>query len=175
MIVAFIPWGDNGFKLTIFSDFTKEVETFELFGFPIFGKLLGTIYPFGEWNLNQLFLPMALGLLLIIVVYGIKFEEVIDGFVSGMKRAIVPAAVSLAMYTALVIVTYHPFQLTIYKAILGLTKGFNIATTILVTLLASFFNSDPVYVAQSYLPYYTSVVTNADNYPLVAIIYQAFY
>ena len=99
----------------------------------------------------------------------------LDGFVAGVKKAAVPALVGVAMYTILVIVTYHPYQLTIYKAILGLTKGFNIATTTLVSLLAAVFNSDPIYTAQSYLPYYVSVVTNADNYPLVGIIYQAIY
>ena len=175
MIIAFIPWGDNGFKISTFADITKNVEGFKLFGFPIFSKVLGTIVPFGEWSLTQLLFPMALSLLLLVIIYGVKFEEVVDGFVSGMKNAVSPALISVAMYTALVIVTYHPFQLTIYKAILGLTKGFNIATTIVVTLLASIFNSDPMYTAQSYLPYYVSVVTNADNYPLVAIIYQAFY
>ena len=175
MVLAFIPWGETGFKVTVFTDLTKNVQEFELFGFPIFAKLLGSIVPFGEWGVNQLFFPSALALLLIVVIYGVKFNEVLDGFVAGMKKAVSPALVSIAMYTALVIVTYHPFQLTIYKAILDLTKGFNIATTALVTLLASVFNSDPIYTAQSYLPYYVSVVTNADNYPLVAVIYQTIY
>ena len=175
MILAFIPWGETGFKVTFFTELTKNVQEFELFGFPIFAKLLGTIVPFGEWGINQLFFPCAFGLLLIVVIYGVKFNEVLDGFVAGMKKAVAPALVSIAMYTALVIVTYHPFQLTIYKAILGLTKGFNIATTALVAFLASIFNSDPIYTAQSYLPYYVSVVTNADNYPLAAVIYQTIY
>lgn len=175
MILAFIPWGETGFNTSFFTDLTNDVLEFELFGFPIFSKLLGTVLPFGEWSINQLFLPMGLALLLLVVIYKVKFNDVLDGFVAGAKKAVVPALVSVAMYTILVIVTYHPYQLTIYKAILGLTKGFNIATTTLVSFLAALFNSDPIYTAQSYLPYYVSVVTNADNYPLVGIIYQAVY
>lgn len=175
MVLAFIPWGETGFNVSFFTDVTDAVLEFELFGFPIFAKLLGTVVPFGEWSINQLFLPMGLALLLLAVIYKVKFNDVLDGFVAGVKKAAVPALVGIAMYTILVIVTYHPYQLTIYKAILGLTKGFNIATTTLVSLLAAVFNSDPIYTAQSYLPYYVSVVTNADNYPLVGIIYQAIY
>ena len=175
MVLAFIPWGETGFNVPFFQNVTDAVLEFELFGFPIFSKLLGNVVAFGEWSVNQLFLPMALALLLLVVIYKVKFNDVLDGFVAGVKKAAVPALVGVAMYTILVIVTYHPYQLTIYKAILGLTKGFNIATTTLVSLLAAVFNSDPIYTAQSYLPYYVSVVTNADNYPLVGIIYQAIY
>ena len=175
MVLAFIPWGETGFNVPFFQNVTDAVLEFELFGFPIFAKLLGNVVAFGEWSVNQLFLPMALALLLLVVIYKVKFNDVLDGFVAGVKKAAVPALVGVAMYTILVIVTYHPYQLTIYKAILGLTKGFNIATTTLVSLLAAVFNSDPIYTAQSYLPYYVSVVTNADNYPLVGIIYQAIY
>lgn len=175
MVLAFIPWGETGFNVPFFQNVTDAVLEFELFGFPIFAKLLGNVVAFGEWSVNQLFLPMALALLLLVVIYKVKFNDVLDGFVAGVKKAAVPALVGVAMYTILVIVTYHPYQLTIYKAILGLTKGFNIATTTLVSLLAAVFNSDPIYTAQSYLPYYVSIVTNADNYPLVGIIYQAIY
>ena len=165
----------NGFNVTFFADLTKDVLEFELFGFPIFGKLLGDTLAFGEWSINQLFLPLGLALLLLVVIYKVKFNDVLDGFVAGAKKAVVPALLSVGMYTILVIVTYHPYQLTMYKAILGLTKGFNIATTTLVSFLAALFNVDAVYTAQSYLPYYVSVVTNADNYPLVGVIYQAIY
>lgn len=175
MILAFIPWGETGFNNSFFADLTKSAIEFELFGFPIFGKLLGNVIAFGEWSLNQLLLPMALALLVLAFIYKVKFNDVLDGFMAGVKKAVMPAVIAVAMYTVLVIVTYHPYQLTMYKAILDLSKGFNIATTTLVSLLASVFNVDPIYTAQSYLPYYVSVVTNADNYPLVGVIYQAIY
>ena len=98
-----------------------------------------------------------------------------DGFIEGAKKALGPAVIAILIYSILVLVTYHPFQLTIYKAVLGLSKGFNIATTMVVAFLASLFNSDMLYVFQSSIPYYVSVVTNADNYGIVGIIFQAIY
>lgn len=174
-VLAFVTWGDNGFKIKLFDDVTSAVTGFELFGFPIFGKILGTINSFGNWTITDLFLPMALALLLLVIVYSVSFEEAFDGFVTGAKKALLPASLVILLYTILVLVTYHPFQTPIYKAVLGLDKGFNIATSMFVAVLASLFNSDISYSFQSVVPYYVSVVTDIQNYSLSGIIFQAMY
>lgn len=174
-VLAFITWGDPGFGVTLFDDMSKSAMEFELFGFPLFSKLLGTFNSFGNWSISDLFLPMALVVTLLMIIYKVKLDDAIDGFIEGAKKALAPATIVILMYTILVLVTYHPFQLTIYKAILGLSKGFNIATTAIVAMLAGLFNSDVVYSLQSIIPYYSSVVTNADNYGIAGIIFQSMY
>lgn len=174
-VLAFIPWGDTGFGISVFEDATKAVTEYELFGFPLFAKILGTFSSFGTWTITDMFLVMFTFVLLLGLIYKVKFDDLFEGFVNGAKKALAPAVVALLIYTILVLVTYHPFQLVIYKAILGITKGFNVATTTLVAILASFFNADPAYVFQSVLPYLTSVITNADNYSIIGIIFQACY
>jgi len=175
IVLAFITWGENGFGVSFFDDITKKVTEFELFGFPLFGKLLGTVNSFGNWTIIDMALPMALLIILLMLIYKVKIDDAFDGFAKGVKKALPSAFVVLLLYTVLVLVTYHPFQLVIYKAVLGLAKGFNVATTTIVAILASFFNSDPAYTFQSVIPYYTSVVTNADTYSLAGIIFQAMY
>lgn len=175
LILAFITWGENGFNVKLFDDITSNVLEFELFGFPIFGKLLGTINSFGNWTITDMFLPMALSVLLLAFIYNIKFDDILDGFVSGAKKALGPAVIVILMYTILVLVTYHPFQMSIYKAVLSSTKNFNIVTTVVTAILSGLFNSDIVYSFQAVLPYYTSLVTNADYYPTVGIIFQSMY
>lgn len=174
-VLAFISWGDNGFGVKAFDNATKAVSEFQLFKFPLFAKLLGTFNSFGNWSITDLFLPMGLIILLLTIIYKIKLDDIIDGFIAGAKKALAPAVIVILIYSILVLVTYHPFQLTIYKALLGLGKGFNIVTTVFVSILAAFFNSDMSYSFQSVIPYYTSVVTNADNYGTVGIIFQAMY
>ena len=122
-----------------------------------------------------MFLPMGLSILLLVIIYRVKLDDVFEGFMEGAKKALVPALISILLYSILVLVTYHPFQTTIYKAVLDLSKGFNIATTTIVAVLAGLFNSDIAYSFQSIAPYYTSVVTNADNYQLAAVIFQSMY
>ena len=175
LIIAFISWGEGGFGITLFDNVTKSVTEFEIFKFPIFYKIYGTMNAFGTWTLVDLFLPVSLLTALLVIIYKVKIDDVFDGFIEGAKKALGPAFISVLVYTCLVLTTYHPFQLVIYKAILGITKGFNMVTTIIVFALSSLFNGDISYVAQSTIPYYASVVTNTDFYPLVGIIFQSVY
>ena len=173
-ILGFISWNGT-FEITLFDDVTTAVTEFELFGFPIFGKLLGAVQAFGYWTLVDLITLMLIAIVIIKFVYKIKWDEVFDGFAKGAKKALLPALLVVLIYTSLVLTTYDPYQLVIYKFILGLTKGFNIFTTGLVILISSIFNGDPLYAFYSVLPYFVSVVTDTNNYQLVALIFQAIY
>ena len=173
-ILGFIPW-NGAFGITLFDDITTAITEFELFGFPIFGKILGAVSAFGYWTLVELVTLMLLAIIILKFVYKIKWDEVFDGFGKGVKKALVPALVAILIYTCLVLTTYDPYQLVIYKFILGLTKGFNIFTAGLVVLISSIFNGDPLYAFYSVLPYFVSVVTNTDNYQLIAVIFQSLY
>ena len=173
-ILGFISW-NGAFEITLFDDVTTAVTEFELFGFPIFGKLLGAVQAFGYWTLVDLITLMLIAIVIIKFVYKIKWDEVFDGFAKGAKKALLPALLVVLIYTCLVLTTYDPYQLVIYKFILGLTKGFNIFTTGLVILISSIFNGDPLYAFYSVLPYFVSVVTDTNNYQLIALIFQAIY
>ena len=173
-VLAFITWGESGFGIKFFDNVTKSVQEFELFKFPIFAKILGTFNSFGNWSLADLFLPMALSIVLLAIIYKVKLDDIFDGFAEGAKKALAPAFVAILLYSILVLVTYHPFQMVIYKAVLGLTKKFNIVTTAVVGILSAFFNSDMTYSFQSVIPYYVSLFPKADL-ALVGIIFQTMY
>ena len=173
-ILGFIPW-NGAFGITLFDDVTTAITEFELFGFPIFGKILGAISAFGYWTLVELVTLMLLAIIILKFVYKIKWDDVFDGFGKGVRRALVPALIVILIYTCLVLTTYDPYQLVIYKFILGLTKGFNIFTTGLVVVISSIFNGDPLYAFYSVLPYFVSVVTDTNNYQLIAVIFQSLY
>ena len=173
-ILGFISW-NGAFEITLFDDVTTAVTEFELFGFPIFGKLLGAVQAFGYWTLVDLITLMLIAIVILKFVYKIKWDDVFDGFAKGAKKALLPALLVVLIYTCLVLTTYDPYQLVIYKFILGLTKGFNIFTTGLVILISSIFNGDPLYAFYSVLPYFVSVVTDTNNYQLIALIFQAIY
>ena len=174
MILSFIPWSE-AFGLDIFDTATTAVTGFNLFGFPIFGKLLGTVSAFGAWTLTSLITAIAVATLVLALVYKVKFDDVMQGAIDGAKEALQPAVLVLLIYTGLVIVTYHPFQLVIYNAILGLTKGFNVFTASIVGILASLFNADPLYTFNSVIPYLSSIVSDTSVYPVIWVVFQAIY
>lgn len=177
VVLAFIPWS-NGFGVNLFSDVTSNVLSFEIGGFAIFSKLFGTINAFGFWTIIDLLLPMALLILFLAIVYRVKFNDILNGFMSGIKRALPLGLIIILIYSCLVIVTYHPFQLVIYKALLSGIDKFNVFGALLsslTALLAGIFNVDPSYAFQSVLLYLTSVVTDSASYSTIGIIFQAMY
>lgn len=174
LVLAFISWY-GAFGTDAMNNANTAVTEFEVFGFALFGKLLGTVNAFGSWSLIDFVTVILSAMFILTLIYKVKFDDVIDGFAKGVKRALAPSMITVLLYTILVITTYHPFQLVIYKAILGITDGFNVFTTFVVALLSGFFNVDSAYAFQSSLPYLSSIVTNADNYPIISVVYQAAY
>lgn len=177
LVLAYLPWV-NGFGVNAFTDATKAVSEFELFGFPIFGKLLGTINSFGNWTVVDMLLPMAIIILFLALVYKVKVQDILDGALAGIKKALPLGLIVVLLYACLVIVTYHPFQLVIYKTLLGVIDKFGFVGALMSSLcamLASIFNVDPSYTFQSVLLYLASVVTDSTVYPVIGVIFQAMY
>ena len=173
MVLAFIPW--SVFNIKVFDNITQSIQKFTIFKFPIFSKILGNVNSFGNWTVVDLLLPLSLTSVLLVFIYNISFDEAVEGFVKGAKRAIAPSVITILIYSILVLVVYHPFPLVIYKFILGLTKSFNIFTTAVVSMLCGLFHSDASYSFQSVVPYYVSVVKNSKIYADAAIIFQSMY
>lgn len=174
-VLAFISWDAEGIGVKAFTNATSSVTKFELFKFPIFGKILGTVNAFGAWTVTDMFVPLLLMIVVLALIYKVSFEDVLDGITSGAKKALAPAAVSVLIYSVLVLVTYHPFQMVIYNTLLGMTKGFNVLTTTVIALIASIFNADMSYTFQSVLPYYVTKVTNLKDFSIVGIIFTSMY
>lgn len=177
LVLAYLPWV-NGFGVNAFTDATNAVSEFELFGFPIFGKLLGTINSFGNWTVVDMLLPIAIIILFLALVYKVKVQDVLDGALAGIKKALPLGLIVVLLYACLVIVTYHPFQLVIYKTLLGVIDKFGVVGALMSSLcamLASIFNVDPSYTFQSVLLYLASVVTDSTVYPVIGVIFQAMY
>lgn len=164
------------FELTWFVDATDAVTSFEVLGFPIFGKILGTISEFGSWSLNiEIPALIMIATLVLALVYRVKMDDLAEGIENGIKKAVKPAITMLLTYVVLIIVTYHPFQLLITKFLLDLTSGLNVVTMSIIAMFSSLFNVETVYVAQSTMPYVTSVITDSSLYPLIGVIFQSIY
>lgn len=174
MILAFISW-TGAFNVKVFEDVTSAVTGFKVFGFALFGKLLGNVNAFGGWSLTDLIAIMIISSALLMIIYKVSFEKGLQSFVRGAKKAIEPAVLVILIYTCLVAATYHPFQLVIYKVLLNMTKGFNIFTTMITGIFASIFNADPLYSFQSVVPYLASLVTDKGAYSAISVVYPAVY
>ena len=168
VLTAIAFFAQYGFHLGKTGAFLSDKNT-------LFGKLFGTVNAFGSWTITEIMLLLFVAAIFLVLVYRVKFDDVVDGIIAGVKKSVVPAFIVLVIYTILVLATYHPFQTEIYKFVLGWTKSFNMFTTSLVAILASVFNADMLYTGNSVLPYFTSIIQDSAVYPKVAVIIQSMY
>lgn len=163
-------------EIKAFDTVLDAVNDFTIKGFPIFAKVLGGVNSFGNWALtSEIPGVIFLATCFLAFIYRVKFNDFLDGIIEGCKKAMTPAVYMLLAYLVLIIVTYNPFQLHFAKVLLSLTDGLNVITMTVVAMISSVLNVESVYVAQSTLPYVTSVVTDSSLYPLIAVIFQAVY
>ena len=172
MILSQISW-TTVFKINLFSDITTAVSNFKIFGFPIFGKLLGNVPAFEQWTIENITVLLLIGSLILSLIYKMNFKEYIDGLVSGAKKALKPAVLVALIYCVLVIANLHPFILTIVKPLIS--SKFNVFTAILTSFISSIFNVDMYYAASNVLPYLTSVMTDTTVYSKLALVWQTMY
>lgn len=198
LLVGIFPWSAVFKDFTWFSDALSWVQSYELFGFPIFAKILGNVGVFGSWSYtaSQTTVVTALPAVILIatlilgLIYHFKFSDMIDAILGGMKKALVPGMVMLMTYVVLAVSVYHPFELTIIKPILGLVKDFgeftmsfggvlhtvlNAVSMSLIAFLGTFFNVDSMYIGTQLLQYVASEIPNEAVYPIVEIIFQSVY
>lgn len=157
------------FKAKLFTNIVKGITG----DFNIFGKIFGNVNSFGNWGIPETTLLLIVGTLIIALVYKVKTDDTFDGLIAGAKKAFIPAVIVILLYLGLIICYYHSFQLVIFKGIFSVTKGFNIFTSSINAILATIFNSDPLYAFNSVVPYLTSMVTNTKVYSVVWVLYQS--
>jgi len=163
------------FGLNWFTKATEVVLGFEIFGFPLFGAILGSVKAFEQWTVETISVLLVLSSAVLALIYRVKFNDYLDNFIAGLKKALKPAALIILIYVVLVISSYHPIVLTITKPLLTLTKGLNAFTMSLVAFISSFFNVDMYYSASGVLPYVVELIKDTSVYPIIAIIWQAMY
>lgn len=173
-VIAFMPWS-TVFGVKYFEVLVKDISSYSIFGFKLFSKLLGGIVEFGGWSLNNLNILVFFTVLLIAFIYKVKLDDLIDGFIDGVSKAVVPALLTGLVYLIVVINALHPFQAYIYNALLGLNKGFSLIITSLIAALGSVLNGDMTYTFYSILPQITLKAADIKLNPLIALTVQMIY
>lgn len=151
----------------------------EIGGFAIFGKLFAGITAFGTWFAPNRFgfysMFMLVALVVIAIVYGIKPSDLLDGFINGVKKYIVPALLAVLASSIFVFVLYFPVYNTIGTWIMQLSDKFNVALTGVFSLLSGAFYVDFYYYSYYVLSYVGQVAGDANLYSLVNIMFTSLY
>jgi len=180
MILSFISWL-NVFEITLFDDILNSINSYKIGDFPLFAKLLGYVGSFGNWQLTDLTTLILLATGFVAFICRVKFDDMIDGFGAGAKKALRPAFVSTLVYFLVFVSFNHQYTLNIVKPVLDLTDTFNVVTTSVAAFVSHFFNDYAGFYILGYvtpssvLGYITTTFTDTSIYGVIAVIWQSIY
>ena len=148
-------------------------------GFAILNKLFGGLDAFGTWNTINRFQSYSVILIIAMVllkfVYRTKWEDVLNGFVDGLKSFVVPAILTVLACSLFVLVFYNPFLSVVTKNLLTATKEFNVALTGLYAIINSVFYVDYYYLSNSLLYGISSIYDDNTVLSIISVMFTNLY
>lgn len=141
-ILGYVNWSEN-FNITIFTKFHTWLTELAIGDYTVLSYIIGkNAQAFGTWDLYIISIVMAMVLLLSIVIYKVKFDDVLDSAIEGIKKLIKLVLLLLLVYIVFVFVYWSPFTVTICNWITSLTDGFNPFLATISATISSLFHID---------------------------------
>lgn len=188
LVLGFMPWQDL-FGIDVFSKFHEwltgiSIPKFTLFGhkmkkYAVWTSLVSSnMTAFGEWgNLGNYIMAIVLiGLFIFVLKFvgRVKFADLYDGFVYGVKKMIPAVMVSILAYTVLVCVYNTGFFETIITSA-SKSYGDNVVVGSLITVVGSLMHVDLYYsIAGVFSPIVSNLGTKADL-SVYSVMFQSLY
>lgn len=189
VIGSAIPWESLINKLTVFTDFNTKLGEFKIAGYsvfknivgapvatdPIYGTTTGVIAAFGSWAINDLAFLLFVLVVIIAIANKMSTNDFISTITSAIKKILPVALTAMLISIVLVMMVTTGVNVTIANFILKLTKGFNIATTALTTMIGSVLTADFYYFLSTTGSLFPMIISNKDYYGAIAFALQALY
>lgn len=188
-IATIIPWESLFTKFTAFSDFNTWLSNLKIGKYQIFnnvigapmatdaatGSTTGVISAIGSWTMTDMAIFLFIITAVIAICKKIKLDEFISSATSGIKKVLPVAITAMLISIVLVISVTTGINTTICNWIATLSKGFNIATATLSTMVGSVLTADFYYFVSSVASIFTGIVSDTNLYGVVALIAQSIY
>ncbi len=181
LILGYTDW-QSVFGTTFFTDLHSTLTVdFTIGDHAILGYLFDGLTNFGKWYYSEMIVMIIIASIILSFVYGLKIDNGLKAFGKGVVSLLKPAFIVIFAYVMVLVSAYHPYIVTITDWIVTLiskTSGvfgqiIYIIMISLNTILSSVFNVEMLYIAQSTLPYLSSVYSETAN--SLAIITQSIY
>ena len=179
LILGYLPW-NTLFKIECFDKFNEWLVGIKIGEFAIFSNVVSpSLYAFGNWASLGSYMSIIITLIIFTLitkfVYKVKFNEVIDNFVSGAKKMVPAIFLVIITYNILVCTYNHSFMSTIMTWISETKLGINVFTASVISALGSLLHTDLYYtVAGVYSPL-IGLVENESMLNTYAMTFQSIY
>ena len=189
VIGSAIPWESLINKLTVFTDFNTKLGEFKIAGYAVFKNIIGApivrdlvygtstgvIASFGSWTMTDLAFLLFVLVGLIAVANKMSTNDFISTITAAIKKILPIALTAMLISIVLVMMVTTGVNVTIANFILKLTKGFNVATTALATMIGSVLRADFYYFLSTTGSLFPMIISNKDYYGAIAFALQALY
>lgn len=141
-ILGYVNWNEN-FNITVFTKFHTWLTELSIGEHTVLAYILGkNATAFGAWDLYTITIVMGIVLMLSLVIYKVKFDDVLESAIEGIKKIIKPMILLLLIYIVFVFVYWAPFTVTICNWITNFADGFNPFLASLSAIISSIFHID---------------------------------
>ena len=179
LVLGYLPW-NTLFGITCFDSFNEWLLGITIGDFAVFSNIISNnLYAFGNWaslgSYMSVIITLILFTLLIKFVYRVKFDEVINDFVSGSKKMVPMVFLVILSYAILVSAYNHGFIANIINWVSDTKLGINVVTASLITMLGTLLHSDLYYTVAGVYSNVIAVVNDESLMPLYAVTFQSVY
>lgn len=145
VILGYVAW-DSSFNITVFNDFHEWLTTKVVIGEnnPIFAHILGNVTAFGTWDPYVISYIMLIILLFVKLFAKIKWDDVCDYAISGLKKMAKPIVLITMAYTVFVLCYWSGITTPIVN-FLNQGSNFNPYLSGLGNAIADFLHVDVEY------------------------------
>ena len=189
ILFTVIPWESIINNFSAFSDFNTWLSKLKIGDYAVFSNIIGKpsivdattgsnsgiINAFGSWALTDVSIFLLILTAVIALFNEVKFDEFVSNCTNGIKKILPVAITAMLISIVLVVMITTGVNITIANWILKLTKGFNIATTTLTTMISSVLTGDFYYFLSTIGTVYTTAISNSDYYGVVALLIQSIF
>lgn len=144
-IVAMFNWS-SVLKVEFFNELHTKITEVKIGSFPIFANILGTFSVLGTWTNYDLIIFLIPATFVIGFIYSVKLDDMIDGFVNGVKRMAKPAFLAVLATTIYATMfssaTGDNIFYTIVHKLLGSKEPMNLLSSGIISGIGSFIYSD---------------------------------
>lgn len=179
MLIGYIPWGTL-FGVKCFDDFNTWLLGLKTGEFVWVTNLFanqGNFVALGSWASLGSYVVMTCLLIVaafvIKLIYGVKFDEFVDNFVSGAKK-VLPVVLLLSLSYVILIVSYNHGIVSNLITWLNDAIGINVGTATIVTFVTTLLHSDLYYSVAGGLLQMTGKASEG-LLPILALNFQSIY
>ena len=178
LVLGYLPW-KSLFGIKCFNVFHNWLSGLKIGDYQVFTSLISAnLTPLGQWNdvgdfMVANFIIVA-AMFLLMLIYRIKFEEAMDGFLYGVKK-MAPTVMLVMLASTLLVCSYNNgFIETIIKEVSS-KLGDNVVVHGLIATIGSILHTDLYYISSAVFSPITKSLTDTANLSVYAMMYQSVY